>query len=168
MLIFQVLWVVMAYILGSIPFGVVIAKTFCKIDPREAGSHSSGATNVSRLCGLPYGIATLACDVLKGTFPVWGAFWLSPDPFFISLAGLACVLGHLAPAGLLRPGHAGYLEKRLCIAWLSQPSGFSAHLFDICWFVAMGAAELVPVHHCLCQTSRKYFPAQERHGKALA
>jgi glycerol-3-phosphate acyltransferase PlsY len=95
MLIFQVLWVVMAYILGSIPFGVVIAKTFCKIDPREAGSHSSGATNVSRLCGLPYGIATLACDVLKGTFPVWGAFWLSPDPFFISLAGLACVLGHV-------------------------------------------------------------------------
>ena len=70
-------------------------QNILQIDPREAGSHSSGATNVSRLCGLPYGIATLACDVLKGTFPVWGAFWLSPDPFFISLAGLACVLGHV-------------------------------------------------------------------------
>lgn len=95
MLIFQFLWVIMSYVVGSIPFGVVIAKTFCKIDPRAAGSKSSGATNVSRLCGLPYGIATLACDVLKGALPVWGALLLDPDPLFVSLTGLACVMGHV-------------------------------------------------------------------------
>lgn len=95
MLIGQCFWVVLAYIVGSIPFGVVIAKTCCGIDPRKDGSKSSGATNVSRLCGFPYGLATLACDVAKGALPVWGAMWLDPDPIFVSLTGLACVLGHV-------------------------------------------------------------------------
>lgn len=95
MLIGQFLWVIMAYIAGSIPFGIVIAKTCSGVDPRTAGSRSSGATNVSRLCGLPWGIATLACDVAKGALPVWGALWLDPDVFFVSLTGLACVLGHV-------------------------------------------------------------------------
>lgn len=95
MLIGQFLWVLMAYFVGAIPFGLVIAKTCCGIDPRAAGSRSSGATNVSRLCGFPYGVATLICDVAKGALPVWGALWLSPSPLFVSLTGLACVIGHV-------------------------------------------------------------------------
>lgn len=96
MLIGQLLWIVMAYVVGSIPFGIVIAKTFCGIDPRSAGSRSSGATNVSRLCGIGYGILTLICDVAKGALPVWGALCFdAADPFFVSLTGLACVLGHV-------------------------------------------------------------------------
>lgn len=95
MLIGEFLWIIMAYIVGSIPFGLVIAKTFCHIDPRQQGSKSIGATNVSRLCGLPYGILTLACDVGKGLFPVWGALYFFPQEFFVSLTGLACVLGHV-------------------------------------------------------------------------
>lgn len=95
MLIGQFLWFIMSYVMGSIPFGVVIAKICCGIDPRTAGSFSSGATNVSRLCGLPYGIATLVCDVAKGALPVWGALLLDPAPFFVSCTGLACVTGHV-------------------------------------------------------------------------
>ncbi len=89
------IWILLAYVAGSIPFGVVIAKTCCGIDPRAGGSMSSGATNVSRLCGFPYGVATLACDVAKGALPVWVALWIDPDPIFVSLTGLACVLGHV-------------------------------------------------------------------------
>lgn len=95
MLISQFLWIIMAYVVGSIPFGIVIARLFCGIDPRLAGSKSSGATNVSRLCGLHYGILTLICDVAKGALPVWGAFWLDPNTMFVSLTGLACVVGHV-------------------------------------------------------------------------
>lgn len=95
LIIGQVLWVVGAYVAGSIPFGVVIAKTFCGIDPRKDGSHSTGATNVSRLCGFNYGVLTLACDVAKGAIPVWGALWLDPAPGFVSMVGMACVLGHV-------------------------------------------------------------------------
>lgn len=95
MLAGQILWVIMAYVVGSIPFGLVIAKTFRGIDPRQGGSKSIGATNISRLCGFPYGALTLICDVLKGTLPVWGALLLDDAPEFVSLTGLACVLGHV-------------------------------------------------------------------------
>ncbi len=95
MLVGQILWIVGAYILGSVPFGLVIAKTFCHIDPRLDGSKSIGATNISRLCGFQYGVLTLACDVLKGAIPVWGAMLLEPRPVFVSLTGLACVMGHV-------------------------------------------------------------------------
>lgn len=91
----QALWIALAYVLGSVPWGLVIAKTFCGIDPRMDGSHSTGATNVSRLCGFGWGVATLLCDVLKGAVPVWFAFMINPSPVFVSLVGLACVLGHV-------------------------------------------------------------------------
>ena len=91
----EVLWIALAYVLGSVPWGIVIAKTFCRIDPRESGSCNTGATNVARLCGFGWGVATLACDVCKGALPVWLAFRINPSPVFVSIVGLACVLGHV-------------------------------------------------------------------------
>ena len=91
----EVLWIALAYVLGSVPWGLVIAKIFCRIDPRESGSRSTGATNVARLCGFGWGVATLACDVCKGAVPVWLAFRINPSPVFVSVVGLACVLGHV-------------------------------------------------------------------------
>lgn len=87
--------ILFAYLLGSVPWGVVIARTCCGIDPRTDGSRSTGATNVSRLCGFGYGVATLACDLLKGAAPVWIALKLSPAPLFVSLVAVAAVLGHV-------------------------------------------------------------------------
>jgi glycerol-3-phosphate acyltransferase PlsY len=91
----EVLWIALAYVLGSVPWGLVIAKTFCRIDPRESGSRNTGATNVARLCGFGWGVATLACDVCKGAVPVWLAFRINPSPVFVSVVALACVLGHV-------------------------------------------------------------------------
>ena len=91
----EVLWIALAYVLGSVPWGLVIAKTFCRIDQRESGSRNTGATNVARLCGFGWGVATLACDVCKGAVPVWLAFRINPSPVFVSVVGLACVLGHV-------------------------------------------------------------------------
>ena len=48
---FDILWICLTYCIGSVPFGLVFAKTFCRIDPRTAGSGNVGATNVARLCG---------------------------------------------------------------------------------------------------------------------
>lgn len=87
--------ILFAYLLGSVPWGVVIARTCCGIDPRTDGSRSTGATNVSRLCGFGYGVATLACDLLKGAVPVWIALRLGPAPLFVSLVAVAAVLGHV-------------------------------------------------------------------------
>ncbi len=94
-----ILWILVTYGIGSIPFGLVFAKTFCHIDPRTAGSGNVGATNVARLCGKLWGCATLACDVLKGALPVFVAVNLaanSPlgESGMVSLTALAAVLGH--------------------------------------------------------------------------
>lgn len=95
MLYGELLWIIMAYILGSVPFGLLIAKFLCHVDPRAAGSGSIGATNISRTCGVPYGILTLACDVGKGALPVWGIMFFTDSEFAISLTALAAVTGHV-------------------------------------------------------------------------
>lgn len=92
----DVLWIVASYFIGAIPFGVVIAKTFKGIDPRTAGSGNPGSTNVARLCGVPCGVLTLICDVLKGAVPVWLAIQM-PDtvPMFPMGTALAAIMGHI-------------------------------------------------------------------------
>jgi glycerol-3-phosphate acyltransferase PlsY len=88
------LWIVIAYVLGSIPFGLVIARSLCNIDPRTDGSRNIGATNIARLCGLKYGIATLVLDISKGLVPVlMASSWLESD-LGLSLVLLAAILGH--------------------------------------------------------------------------
>ena len=84
-----------AFLLGSIPFGLVIARTIKGIDPRKAGSGNIGSTNVARLCGWPCGVLTLFCDIMKGTLPVLIAVHVLPDQFLQSLVALAAVMGHI-------------------------------------------------------------------------
>ncbi len=102
--------VVCAYLLGSVSFGLIIAKTFCNIDPRTAGSNNVGATNVARLCGVPYGVLTLFCDLGKGFLPV---ILLRSLPtgvtfaFMPMLVGIAAVLGHMFPIFLHFKGGKG-------------------------------------------------------------
>ena len=91
----QFLWIVITYVLGSVPYGLVFAKTFCGIDPRTAGSNNVGATNVARLCGKKWGAATLVCDILKGALPVWAAVAYDGGTVFVTLTALAAVIGHL-------------------------------------------------------------------------
>ena len=92
---FDILWIAITYCIGSVPFGLVFAKTFCHIDPRTAGSGNVGATNVSRLCGTGWGVATLACDLLKGALPVAIIMHYSGSELAWTLTALAAILGHL-------------------------------------------------------------------------
>jgi glycerol-3-phosphate acyltransferase PlsY len=87
-------WVLGAYLLGSVPFGLVIARCVKGIDPRLAGSGNIGATNVARLCGFGWGVCTLACDLGKGVAASCGALYINPDAVFVTLAALAAVAGH--------------------------------------------------------------------------
>ena len=91
----DILWICLTYVIGSIPFGLVFGKTFCNIDPRTAGSGNVGATNVARLCGKPWGAATLLCDLLKGAIPVFVIMQFSSSELAYTLTALAAILGHL-------------------------------------------------------------------------
>ena len=89
------LWLPMAYILGSIPFGLIIAEKFCGLDPRKDGSGNTGATNVARLCGPKWGVLVLVCDALKGLIAVAIAIRLAPESSILhSLAAMAAIIGH--------------------------------------------------------------------------
>ena len=90
-----ILWSIIAYILGSIPFGLVIAKTMCSTDPRESGSRNIGATNVARTCGTKFGVLTLALDLGKGFFPVLLASSWIESGLGLSIVLLAAILGHV-------------------------------------------------------------------------
>lgn len=87
--------IVLAYLLGSVPWGLVLALQYCGVDPRLDGSRNTGATNVARLCGFRWGVLTLACDVLKGALPVAVALLADLSPVWVTLTALCAVLGHV-------------------------------------------------------------------------
>ena len=89
------LLVVFAYLLGSLPTGVLVARLMGGADPRSGGSGNIGATNVLRTLGKKAGAATLAGDFLKGVIPVAIAMAILPEnSVFIYITAAAAILGH--------------------------------------------------------------------------
>jgi glycerol-3-phosphate acyltransferase PlsY len=87
--------VIMGYILGSIPFGLLIVKSKTGKDIRTVESGRTGGTNAVRAAGLGAGLLTAALDILKGAASVWLAQTILPDQrLFHILAPLASILGH--------------------------------------------------------------------------
>src|SRR5215831_4045302 len=90
-----------AYLLGAIPFGYLLVKWKTGADVRATGSGNIGATNVLRTTGRGAGIATLLLDIGKGFFAVWVADRLTnQSPLWMSLAALAVMAGHAYPVFL--------------------------------------------------------------------
>lgn len=87
----------LAYLLGSIPTAILVARALGLPDPRTTGSRNPGATNVLRYGGKSAAAFTLAGDVLKAVIPVSIARWLDADPAIIAGCGLFAFLGHLYP-----------------------------------------------------------------------
>lgn len=97
----------LAYLAGSIPFGLLIARAATGQDVRAVGSGNIGATNVARAAGRKAAIATLVLDALKGLFPVLLAARLAPDSRAAGLCALAAVAGHCFPVWLRFRGGKG-------------------------------------------------------------
>lgn len=90
----EILLLAGAYLIGSIPTGLLLAKA-AGVDIRTTGSGNIGATNVYRTLGRSVGIATLVGDCLKGLLPVLAAKYLGMTELWVALAGLAAFLGHV-------------------------------------------------------------------------
>jgi glycerol-3-phosphate acyltransferase PlsY len=129
----------MAYLLGSIPWGLVVAAFFTSKDIRQQGSGNIGATNVRRIAGSKAGALVLAGDLLKGALPVFIAVqmvntWGVLGHIYISLVALAAFLGHLYPLYLgLRDGGKGVATALGCILIISPVTA----LITILVFVLM-------------------------------
>ncbi len=97
-----------AYLLGSIPFGLLLAKLFGGTDVRKAGSGNIGATNVARVVGPLAGILTLVFDTAKGTAAVWFAGRATDEiATWMMIAAFAVLLGHCFPVWLKFKGGKG-------------------------------------------------------------
>lgn len=94
----QALWIpffVVAFLLGSIPFGRLISQWVARIDITKRGSGNIGATNVARELGLKWGVLTLVLDLLKGLVPTLLFARLFPGAYLgLAITGLCALLGH--------------------------------------------------------------------------
>ena len=105
--------VLLAYLIGALPFGFITAKLVSGQDIRTLGSGNIGATNVSRVLGGKWGLIVLVLDACKGLLPVWGLPLLvmsTDNPNFLHLkvaCGMATIVGHMFPCYLGFKGGKG-------------------------------------------------------------
>jgi glycerol-3-phosphate acyltransferase PlsY len=134
-----------AYLLGSIPFGYLMVRWRRGIDVRETGSRSIGATNVMRSLGVPGFLATFALDFGKGALAVRLASKLTAnDPRWVAAAAVAAVLGHIAPVWLkFRGGKGVATGVGVFTALAPVPMGLALAIFAalvVVWrYISMGS-----------------------------
>src|SRR5215213_7937346 len=95
-----VIIIIVAYLIGSIPFGYLIVRKKIGTDIRQTGSGGTGATNVSRRAGKAAGILTLLLDAAKGSAAVVIAKVVAGDDWVIAVASIAALAGHIFPVWL--------------------------------------------------------------------
>ncbi len=116
-----------AYLLGSIPFGYLLVRTFLKQDIRAVGSGNIGATNVARSGAKGLGILTLLLDCLKGFAAVLLALYLGQhDLDLAAVAAVAAILGHVFPIWLGFRGGKGIATALGVFLALSWPTALCA------------------------------------------
>ena len=119
-----------SYLLGSIPFGLILTKLFLKKDIRNIGSGNIGATNVLRSGNKLIGYSTLLLDILKAILPVLYVKYYYPD--FIYISSLSVFLGHVFPIWLKFNGGKGVATYVGILFSINLIFGF---VFGIVWII---------------------------------
>ena len=120
--------ILISYLFGSIPFGLLLTKIFLKKDIREIGSGNIGATNVLRAGNKILGYSTLVLDILKAVLPILYIKFFMNDYLYIS--ALSIFIGHVFPIWLKFKGGKGvasYLGILCCL------DIYSALIFGVVW-----------------------------------
>ncbi len=141
-----------SYLLGSVPFGLVVAWFYGAPDPRSQGSGNLGAANLYRLLGLKGGGLTLAGDVLKGALPTLHAlYWLTPlgpwQDAAVALVGAAAVLGHVFPIYLGFRGGKGVATTFGVVAAISPWAGLNLVLI---YLLAIWQTRIFSISALIC------------------
>lgn len=152
----NLVFIVGAYLLGSISFAVIMSRLFALPDPRTFGSHNPGATNVMRTGNKLAAMLTLLGDAAKGFLAVWLAKNFSPDgdSLLVSAVAFAVFLGHLFPLFLHFKGGKGVATALGVLLALNVWLGLAALatwilvalVFRLSSLAALMAAAGVPVY----------------------
>ncbi len=138
--------VVAAYLLGAVPFALVLGKAASKTDVRTVGSGNVGATNLARVAGWRWGGICLALDFLKGFVPAFVGWQVGellhaePDKVYAITWGLAAIAGHIFPVYLRFKGGKGVATSFGVVAAVS-PIATGAGL--VVWIVTLAITRYV-------------------------
>ena len=150
---------IFAYLLGSIPWGLILTRLFTPINIRQVGSGNIGATNVGRMAGPGLGVLTLAGDILKGAFPVWLAVSMTTPnevwgALYIALVAITAFMGHLYPVYLkFKNGGKGVATAAGCFGVISPVALvilILVFIMLVCWsnrvsLASLAAAAVLPI-----------------------
>jgi len=125
-----------SYLMGSIPFGLILTKIFLKKDIREIGSGNIGATNVLRSGNKAIGYTTLFLDIAKAVIPVIFVKIYFPENIYI--ASLCAFLGHVFPIWLKFKGGKGVASY---VGILFAINVYFGLIFAITWFIIFGLSK---------------------------
>ena len=125
-----ILAITVSYLMGSIPFGLILTKIFLKKDIREIGSGNIGATNVFRTGNKLIGYSTLILDVLKAVIPVLYIKFNFPELVYIS--SLSAFIGHVFPIWLKFKGGKGVATY---VGILFSINYFLGIIFIVSWLI---------------------------------
>jgi len=134
--IYFLAFALLGYLLGSVPFAVIVSRLFGLADPRSHGSGNPGATNVLRTGNKAAAVLTLLGDAGKGWFAMWLAGQLGATPTAVAITGLAAFLGHVFPVFLRFKGGKGVATAVGVLA------GFSGVLALICAGIWLAVAAI--------------------------
>ncbi|MDD6923696.1 MAG: glycerol-3-phosphate 1-O-acyltransferase PlsY [Veillonellaceae bacterium] len=160
-----VLACLLAYIIGSIPNGLIVSRVVAGIDIRQYGSHNIGATNVWRTLGKGPGAAVFLLDFIKGILGVFFGYLLVGTPFAMIFGGMAAIIGHSLPLFLGFHGGKGVATGLGVIAFLMPKVTIVVFLVWLAIvlvtrYVSLGsiiAAALVPILAWLFSYPIEYF-----------
>ena len=155
--------ILISYLFGSIPFGLLLTKIFLKKDIREIGSGNIGATNVLRSGNKILGYSTLVLDILKAVLPILYVKFFMNDYLYIS--ALSIFIGHVFPIWLKFKGGKGvasYLGILCCL------DIFTALIFGVVWisiFILFKFSSLssllasltIPIFHFFYNSNSDYY-----------
>ena len=155
--------ILVSYLFGSIPFGLLLTKIFLKKDIREIGSGNIGATNVLRAGNKILGYSTLVLDILKAVLPILYIKFFMKDYLYIS--ALSIFIGHVFPIWLKFKGGKGvasYLGILCCL------DIFTALIFGVVWisiFILFKFSSLssllasltIPIFHFFYNSNSDYY-----------
>ena len=155
--------ILVSYLFGSIPFGLLLTKIFLKKDIREIGSGNIGATNVLRSGNKILGYSTLVLDILKAVLPILYIKFFMNDYLYIS--ALSIFIGHVFPIWLKFKGGKGvasYLGILCCldivtalifgVVWISV-----FILFKFSSLSSLLASLVIPIFHFFYNSNSDYY-----------
>jgi glycerol-3-phosphate acyltransferase PlsY len=158
--------IIVAYLLGSLPYGLILVKVFKNIDIRTMGSKNIGATNVLR-AGFPIlAVFTMLLDIFKGVLAVLFAKMIGLEVQIVALCGLIATIGHVFPIWLKFSGGKGVATGFGAILFLNPTLGglalgvwilvlvvfrySSLSAISACIFIAFYSIILMPTNYIYC------------------